>query len=83
MDAMDGTACGRPPGYCNGGAMAGIEVAARGTDAEEVTAEVVVCGGCVTGEAHEENAGEFGFEYVYAEGCDNPGVGHEPVMWPE
>lgn len=57
MDAMDGTACGRAPGYCNGGAMAGIEVAARGTDAEEVTAEAVVCGGCVTGEAYEENAG--------------------------
>jgi hypothetical protein len=57
MDAMDGTACGRPPEYCNGGAMAGIDVAARGTDAEEVTAELVVAGGCVTDEAYEENVG--------------------------
>ena len=25
---------------------------------------------------------EVGFAYVYAEACDRPGVGHEPVMWP-
>ena len=51
---MDVTGCARPPEYCKGGAMAGIDP--RGIDPEEVTSEGFVGDGCVTVETYEEYA---------------------------
>ncbi len=53
-ETMDGTPWVRAaPGYCSGGAMAGIEVLPRGMAPEEVIVEAVVGDGCVTGEVYE------------------------------
>jgi hypothetical protein len=44
----------RPLGYCNGGAIAGIEEGPRGIDPEDVTGGAVVGDGC---EEYEEKGG--------------------------